>query len=287
MADENTVKDVQVEKLSCTTDNTLLSEFISDKMSLGFYKIKKLISGGQVKVNGVRTRADARLEKGDEVVVYADSVKLKINVVYRDDNVLFVEKPSGMEVLGEKSLESLVNKFFCASDIKAVNRLDRNTTGIVCFAKNQKSLEQLLNCFKQRQVDKFYEALVYGIPKQKQADLKAFLFKDAKQSRVYVSEVKKTGYLPIETIYKVKEEYGNYSRLQIKLVTGRTHQIRAHMAYIGHPILGDGKYSSNKINGLFPFKSQALCAVEYKFKLPAESFLSYLNNIVIKTKAPF
>lgn len=276
-----------MEVLNCPTENALLSQFIADNMYLGFFKIKKLISSGQVKVNGVRMRTDGRLAKGDEVIVYADSAKIQIKVVYQDDNVLFAEKPVGIEVLGEQGFESRVNKFYNTVNIKAVNRLDRNTSGIVCFAKNQNSYNELLSCFKQRQVDKFYETLCYGVPKQKRADLKAFLFKDAKQSRVYISNVKKMGYLPIETIYIVIKEYANYSRLRVLLVTGRTHQIRAHLAFIGHPVLGDGKYSTNQINDKFDFKTQALCAVEYKFKLPAESFLSYLNNTEIKTVAPF
>ena len=264
-----------------------LSQYICDNTTFGFFKIKKLVANGEVKVNGKRTKQDVTLCVGDEIVIYADEQLPQLDVVFQDENVLFVNKPVGIEVLGEKSLESMARLVFANENINACNRLDRNTTGIVCFAKNQKAYDELLRCFKNHLVDKTYHAMIYGVPKQKQAVLKAFLFKDAKQSKVYISAVKKTGSLPIETHYKVVDDFGNHSKVQIALVTGRTHQIRAHMASIGHPVLGDGKYGTNEINKKFSYKTQALCATEYKFRFENTSFLNYLNNKIIKIKAPF
>jgi len=271
----------------CKNNGVILSQCIADNSTFGYFKIKKLISGGEVKVNGKRTRQDVSLSAGDEIIVYADDKAVELDVVFQDENVLFVNKPVGLEVQGEKSLENMARQSFGNQNINACNRLDRNTTGIVCFAKNQKSYNELLRCFKHHLVEKTYNAVVYGVPKQKQAKLTAFLFKDAKNSKVYISSVKKDGYLPIETRYKVIDSFGNHAKLEIGLITGRTHQIRAHMASIGHPVLGDGKYSTNEINKKFDFKTQALCAVEYKFHFENTSFLSYLNNQTIKIKAPF
>lgn len=262
-----------------------LSEFLASGTRLGFYKIKKLISGGEVKVNGARVKSDVPLRKGDEVIIYAAEPPAPYKIVYSDDNVLFALKPPGMEVQGERSLEEQLRKDGIAAE--AVNRLDRNTSGIVCLALNDVSYNALSDCFKNRQVTKKYQALVAGEPKPKHKLLKAFLFKDARQSVVYVSDVKKTGYVPIETEYTVKQVYDGYSRVEIILHTGKTHQIRAHMAHIGHPVLGDGKYSSNEINRRFGYKTQALAAVQYVFDMPKDNPMSYLNGKTIKIDPPF
>lgn len=170
---------------------------------------------------------------------------------------------------------------------RAVNRLDRNTSGIVCFALNEKSRAELEKCFRDRLVTKKYRALVVGVPEPPHAVLRAFLFKDAKKSRVYISDVRKTGYVPIETEYFVTDKHDGFCGVEIILHTGRTHQIRAHMAHIGHPVVGDGKYSSAAVNRRFGRDTQALAAVEYRFHLPPDSFLGYLNSAVIKIDAPF
>ena len=147
-------------------------------------------------------------------------------------------------------MTSILNKLLiekCKSKegafVKPCHRLDRNTTGLVLFAKSQESLDILLDKFKNREIEKHYNATVYGIPKEKHADLTAYLFKDAKKSLVYISDTPKKGYEKIETSYKVissiKET--NTSILDITLHTGKTHQIRAHLAHIGLPIVGDRK----------------------------------------------
>ena len=116
-------------------------------------------------------------------------------------------------------------------------------SGLVLFAKNENSLNILLDKFKNREIDKYYKATVYGILQKKQARLEAYLFKDTKKSLVYISDTPKKGYQKIITSYKVleKNKDNNTSILDIKLETGRTHQIRAHLAYIGYPIIGDRK----------------------------------------------
>lgn len=123
------------------------------------------------------------------------------------------------------------------------HRLDRNTSGLVLFAKSTESLNLLLSKFKNHEITKFYKCKVYGIPNKQHAILNAYLFKDTKKSIVYISDMPKKGYRPIITEYTVldKNKEQNYSILDIILHTGRTHQIRAHLAHIGHPIIGDRK----------------------------------------------
>ncbi len=123
------------------------------------------------------------------------------------------------------------------------HRLDRNTEGLVIFAKNNEALKILLSKFKAKEITKYYKCKVYGILNKKHDILNAYLFKDNKKSIVYVSDENKKGYRPITTEYTVLEENirENTSILEVILHTGRTHQIRAHLAYINHPIIGDRK----------------------------------------------
>ena len=136
-------------------------------------------------------------------------------------------------------------------------------------------------------IDKYYKCTVIGILDKKQDTLKDYLFKDNRKSMVYVSNTKKTGYREIITSYKVlnEDKKDNVSILEVKLHTGRTHQIRAHLAHIGHPILGDGKYGNNEINKKFNKKTQELCAYKIKFNFTTDSdILNYLKEKEITIK---
>lgn len=260
------------------TTRELLSDAIGENTDLGYFRIQKIIKNRNVKINGVRVGTDMNVNVGDKVWVYlADRERDSIEVVYRDDNILVVNKQSGIEVEGEDSLTERINNVLTDEVAVPVHRLDRNTMGLVVFALNKTAETELLASFKDRDIDKLYSCIVVGTPKQREAKLKAFLFKDAKKSLVYVSANPKQGYLPIETHYKLVKTLGELSLLEVKLVTGRTHQIRAHLAHINLPVLGDGKYGYNKVNRKYRVKTQLLCCTKVTFHFK-QGPLKYLDD---------
>ncbi len=208
--------------------------------------IYKALRKKDIRINNVKTSQNSVIHENDEIIIYISddlllNSNLKINKIYEDENILVVDKPQGLEVVSfskkQSTLTSILKKEY--NYIEPCHRLDRNTSGLVIFAKDAESLSILLNKFKNKEIKKEYKCIVYGILNPKEATLKDYLFKDRKKSFVYISNTPKKGYLEIITKYKVLSENkkNNTSILNIELITGRTHQIRAHLAYIGHPIM--------------------------------------------------
>ena len=220
----------------------------------------KLLRKKDIKVNGKRINKDITVYENDEILLYLPKEleekknNLNLDIIYEDENILVINKPVNLEVTGENSLTNIIHEKYTEDIYKPMpcHRLDRNTTGLVLFAKNEESLDILLKKFKQHEIEKHYLAWVYGIPKYESKRLEAYLFKDNKKSQVYISDIPKKGYQKIITSYKVLERRkDNTSILDVEIETGKTHQIRAHLAHIGNPIIGDGKYGKNSINKEF------------------------------------
>lgn len=272
-------------------DGKKLTAYLSHEFpNLSQGAIYKALRKKDIRVNDIKVSENITIHEGDDIKIYIiDSIlfgeEKKLNVIYEDENILAVNKPKGIEVTGEKSLTDLVHKQYNNYSIMPCHRLDRNTEGIILFAKNKEVLEILFEKFQNHEIVKYYKCKVIGIPKKKHDVLEAYLFKDTKKSIVYVSNEKKQGYRPIKTEYTILEENKekNYSILQVILHTGRTHQIRAHLAHIGHPIIGDGKYGINEVNKKFGEKTQNLESYKIKFDFKTNSgMLAYLNGKEIK-----
>lgn len=252
----------------------LSKSVLSNIDGLSYSAIMKLLRSKDVKVNGVRVNKDIQVNVGDKVEVYAkDTFMPTAKVIFEDDNVLVVDKPSG--VLSETLFDNLKEKY---NELFFIHRLDRNTSGLMIFAKNTDAEKSLLLGFKNHTFIKKYLATVYGEPKENKKVLTAYLLKDKDASLVKIFDKKVAGSVEIKTGYEVKERYLDTSLLEVTLFTGKTHQIRAHLAHIGHFIVGDGKYGNGEFNRSKKVSTQMLKAYKLTLNFDKNDFLYYLDK---------
>ncbi|MCH5196404.1 MAG: RluA family pseudouridine synthase [Oscillospiraceae bacterium] len=271
--------------------------------------VHKLMRKKRIKLNGTKAEPNTILKEGDVFRFYLsdellskkpieikdENISSEINVIYEDENILLCDKPCGLVVHedNENSADTLIDRIlryleengeYSPKDEQSfvpalVNRIDRNTSGIVIAAKNAEALRILNQKLKDREVEKLYLCAVFGKPEPNAATLTAYLKKLSEENRVIVSDSPKPDFLTIKTKYRVLKSKGELSLVEVDLLTGRTHQIRAHFAHICCPLLGDGKYGDNQRNKRYKAKTQALCSYKLRFKFTTDAgILEYLNG---------
>lgn len=276
---------MRVEEFEVKKRQKLSAAIAANFSSISFAAVQKLFRQKDVKVNGKRLSKDVIVEVGDIVCFYINEIpETKLDILFEDENILVVFKLRKLETISETGELDLLKviKTNTGFECFAVHRLDRNTEGLVCFAKNHEAKKSLDCALKNRTIEKFYLAEVFGFFEKKEDELIAYLKKYADKSFVDVSSQKKVGYDKIQTNYKVVKELDDSSLIEIELITGKTHQIRAHMAHIGHFVIGDEKYGDSNINKKFRKKYQNLCAYKIIFHFDSDDYLSYLDGKIIE-----
>ncbi len=269
----------------------------------------KYIRTKRIKINGKRGEISTRLKIGDVVEAYINdeffaevtpkydflSSPARLNIVYEDENIMLVDKEQGLIVHPDKNeyRDTLIGRIqhylydkgeYDPKDENSfkpalANRIDRNTGGIVIAAKNAEALRILCDKIKNREIDKRYLAVIHGVPKKKSQILEGYLEKNQDKNKVYLSNKKTDNNLTVKTRYNIIASKNGLSLIEVELITGRTHQIRAHMASIGHALLGDGKYGKLQNDKKMGFDKQALYSYKLTFDFNTDGgILQYLDK---------
>ena len=269
----------------------------------------KYLRTKRIKLNGKKAEISARLKEGDIVEMYINDeffikeesvydfmrASTNLDIIYEDENIILLNKKVGLlchpdnneytDTLIGRVKRYLYEKGEYNPDEESsftpalVNRIDRNTGGIVIAAKNAAALRILNKKLKDREIEKYYLCVVHGIIGKKSDILKGYLIKNEDKNLVKIYNKKIENSKEIKTEYKVLGEKNGLSLIEVHLLTGRTHQIRAHFAFVGHPLMGDGKYGTNTLNKKYGYKKQFLYSYKLIFNFTTDALtLEYLNG---------
>lgn len=279
-------------------------------------RVHKYLRENKIKVNGKKLPLNTQLQCGDTVCVYLSDEALGLcaaagplflqarrglRVAYEDDIVLIAEKPAGVLVADETGniADTFLNRVLLhcyeaetwkpgdAFAPHLCHRLDTGTSGLVLLAKTAEAEAFLCVLIKERQVQKEYLCVTLGAPQPAAATLRGYLQKDAARGIVTVLDSPAPGAKEIVTRYETLITNDSLALLSVELITGRTHQIRAHLAHIGYPILGDSKYGSNTANRAYKLKYQALCAYRLTFPVLRDTPCDALSEKMVSAEKPW
>lgn len=287
-------------------DGLMLSQLlVQTAADVPLWAIREAIKKRDVRIDGTRISGDVRVHAGQEIRVFWPKAVVSgrqqekplplPEIVFEDEHVLLINKPQGLQsqnednpLAGDSALTRVLS-YLKTQDketdhVHLCHRLDVQTGGLLLFVKDDEAFEAAMRAFSERSFRKFYTCRVKGCPAKTETVLHAWLRKDAQISRVSVTDYPARGALEIMTGYRVLQAEEN-ALLEVELMTGRTHQIRAHLAHIGHPILGDDKYGDRMLNRKLGVRRQQLWATRLVFQ--AEGALSYLNGRSFSVECPF
>ena len=263
----------EIYKINSKYDDLRIDKFLAEKhKDFSRSYIQKLIDEGHVKVNNKSIKKSYKLKDGDEIKIYEkenekldlEPYKIDLDIIYEDKNIIVINKPAGLLVhpSPHEKKETLVNALLYYTDDLSgiggvirpgiVHRLDKNTSGAIVVAKDDKSHKNLVKQFKNRNTKKIYKALVKGNFKYKDGKIDAPIGRDPK-NRTKMAVTKKNSKRAV-TYFEVLKKKDDYAYLRLKLETGRTHQIRVHLAYLGYPIIGDQKYDKKVVTEINDIK---------------------------------
>ena len=292
-----------------------LDKYLTEQFpALTFGKLNKALRENKIKLNGKKQPLSTRVQTGDEIRLFLSDDQLApaetkgpaflrarfaAKPVYEDEHILLVDKPAGLPVIHDTEPDTLIHRAMLYLHQEhgwelgkgpapaLCHRLDTGTSGLVLIAKDPQTEQLLTSLIRERAIRKEYLCVTFGRPRPEQATLGGYLTKDAGKGLVRVSERPTPGGKEIETRYKTLAVSGRLALLQVELITGRTHQIRAHLASICCPILGDSKYGNNAANRELKLKYQALCAWQLTFPTLTDPLLQGVSGRSFQAEKPW